>query len=257
MKKLKEQRDKIPRPCRAITNLALALVIAIVFYVSIGSPPFSRAHQFRRTERANLVGPSTILFNDSVENYEYSYLIVAETEHGVLTFATDDTWPTRFHYCKKTGDITVVSAPDGPFYWGETYFSFRLPVFVIDDHPEAIRAELEVSINGTLERKVNGVKYVETLDQHFSDKSERGNDGIFCFSFDLPYIDPLDEYGNWIDVGHGADGFALDELASTFSDHTFKTPTSTITAVVRLYDASGTLIAEREQVLSPDPQYWE
>lgn len=257
MKKLKEQLDKIPRPCRAITNLVLALAVAIVFYISIGSPAFSRAHQFRRTERANLVGPSTILFNDSVENYEYLHLIVAETEQGVLTFATNDIWPSRFHYFEKTGDITVVSAPDGPFRWEEDYHTVNLPVFVIDNHSEAVHAELEVSIKGTLERKVNGVKYVETLDQHFSDQSERENEGIFCFSFDLPYIDPLDEYGNWLDVSHGADGFALDELASTFSDHEFKTPKATITAVVRLYDSAGTLIAEREQTLSPDLRYWE
>lgn len=257
MKKLKEQWDKIPRPCRAITNLVLALVIAIVFYVSIGSPPFSRAHQFRRTERANLVGPSTILFNDSVENYEYSYLIVAETEHGILTYATDDDWPLRFNYFKKTGDITIVSAPDGPFHWGLDYLAISLPVFVIDDHPEAVYAELDLSIEGTLQHNINGANYTEELDQQFHVVSNRENEGCFRFSLDLPFIHPLDENGNWLDVSHGADGFALDVLAATFSERVFKDPEAVITAVVRLYDASGTRIVEQEQTLSPNLRYWE
>lgn len=257
MKKLKNLWNKIPRPYRSFFNLALAFVIATLFYVSIGSPAFSRAHQFRRAERANLVGPSTILFNGKVTEFDYSHLIIAKTESGILTFATDDTIPSNFNYFKKTGDITVISAPKFLMLWGLDNFPVNLPVFVIDDHPEAVRAELELSIVGTLEHNVNGTERAEVLDQHFYKEATRRDDGIFCFILDLPYINNLDEHGYFLDINHGADGYALDVLASTFTNMDTLPFDGIITAIVRLYDSEGNLITEQEQLLDPKFQYWK
>ena len=256
MKKLKHLQNKIPRPCRAVCNLVFSLAIAAVFYVCIDSPAFSQAHQFRRAERAGLVGPSTILFNDKIDKYDYSNLIVGETEHGVLTYATDDGLQS-FNYFKKTGDITVISAPKGFFTWGSEYWEVDLPVFVIDDHPEAVRAELALSVKGTFEYNHNMEHIVQPLDQHFSDEAEREHDGIFCFTFNLPFIDPLDKYGTWLDVGHGADGFALDALSHAFTNKGLRDFEGIITAIVRLYDESSKLIIERELLLDPGSRYWE
>lgn len=257
LKDLRNLLDKIPRPCRALFNLTLALAVATVFYVSIGSPPLSPAHQFRRVERANFVGPSTILFNEKLTDYDYDHLIVAETESGILTFPTDETLPSSFNYFKKAGDITVISAPKFLMLWGLDNFPVSLPVFVIDDHPEAVRAELELYITGTLEHRVNGIDRTEVLDQYFYRESTRKDDGIFCFILDLPYIHNLDENGYFLDINHGADGYALDALACTFTNMDYLSSEITITAIVRLYDNGGNLITERELLLDPKLKYWE
>lgn len=257
MKKLKNLWNKIPRPCRAFFNLTLAFVVATIFYVSIGSPALSRTHQFRRIERANLVGPSTILFDEKVGIYSNAHLIVAETEQNIFTFVTEDIFVSRFNCFKRTGDITVVSAPKQGFLWGSEYFAVDLPVFVIDTHPGATHAELKLSVKGTFEHNLNGVHYSETLDQYFSAESKREEDGIFCFVLSLPFIEPLDNYGNFLDVGHGADGFALDALAYAFTNIRPQHFNGTITAIVCLYDDNDNLIAERELLLDPNSRYWE
>lgn len=253
MKKLIKRWQKIPRPYKVLLDLTLTLILAIAFYVSIGSPALSQMHAFRRAERANFVGPSTILFSGKAENSEATHLILGETEGGVIMYGVRDKYPSRFNYFEKTGDITVVSAPKlSLWYWGREYIAVSLPVFVVDEYPEAVRAELEVHVEGLVEHRINGEDFSITLDQYFSDEATREGDGYFYFSFDLPFIMPLDEYGNDIpDANHGADGYALDALAYAFMDYGTFAAGTTSSAIVRLYDADGTLIAESEQVLYP------
>lgn len=258
LKDLRNLLDKIPRPCRALFNLVLILAVATVFYVSIGSPPFSPAHQFRRAERANLVGPSRILFNEKLTDNDYDHLIVAETKQGIITFAADETLPSSFNYFKKTGDITVISAPKFLMLWGLDNMPVNLPVFVIDDHSEAVRAELELFISGTLEHTVNGTDRTEVIDQHFFREATRENDGIFRFTLDLSYIHNLDENGGFLpDIKHGAEGYAMDVLADAFTNMDFLPFDGTITAIVRLYDDNNHIITEQKLQLDPKLKYWE
>lgn len=253
MKKLIHRWQQIPRPYKVILDLILTLALAIAFYVSIGSPALSQTHAFRRAERANFVGRSTVLFSGKAENSEAKHLILGETEGGVVIFGAKEKYTSHFNYFDKTGDITVVSAPKlSLWYWGLEYFAVSLPVFVVDNYPEAVRAELEVHVEGVVEHRINGEDFSITLDQHFSDEATREGDGYFRFSFDLPFIMPLDQYGEWIpNAKHGADGYALDALAYAFMEHGTLAAGTTSSAVVRLYDADGTLIVESEQVLYP------
>lgn len=258
MKKLKNFWARIPRPCRVLWNLAAAFAIAAVFYVSIGSPAFSAEHAFRRAERANFVGPSEILFNEETENYLYDHLILAETEQGVITYATDENKSASFNYFKKTGAITVVSAPKYyPFYWGLDNLQISLPVFVVDDYPEAVYAELEICVKGVQKYNLNGESYTEILDQSFTAESHREKEGYFRFSLDLPFIYPLDKDGNRLDVRHGPDGFALDILAYCFTNAAMRDFDADIFAAVRLYAADGTLLTEQAQTLQPNTRFWE
>lgn len=257
MKQIKNLWKKIPRPYRSLCNLMVALVAVLVLYVSIGSPAFSREHLFRRTERSNFVGPSTILFHEKVENYDYSYIIVGETERGVVTFALGGETSENFNYFKKTGDIMVISAPTSrhlPDFVGDGNEAIQLPVFVIDKYPDAVYAQLEVSVDG-----VFNCGYQEAdipLDQTFYAESTREYEGCFCFSFDLPHLDDLAEKG--IDFTcHGTEGHALDALALTFTHPDRNNHTGTITATIRLYDEDGTLLIEQEQELKRDDYYWE
>ena len=250
MKKLKNFWLNIPRPYRAALNLLAILLILSLFYVSIGAPVPHPNLAFRRAERANLVGPSTILFSDSVENYYYDHLIMAETELGVITWVNDDQW--GFNYLEKTGDITVFSAPKEPFDWGYSHWATELPVFLVDDYPEAVRAELELDIQGYYAHNLNGELLHEPLDHHFFLSSDREDDGFFYFSLTLDYLDPVDENGNETNAEHGSNGYALDMLArnsTNFWNVVNPRSSADITAAVRLYDASDTLMVERDLIL--------
>lgn len=244
MKKIKELLNRIPRPCRGLFNLAAIILLAFLFYTSISATPLSRVQGFRRMERANFVGPSKILFNGTVENLWYDNILVAESEYGVSTYIhhiQDGELYSDFNYFPKTGSITVVSAPQKGFLFGEDSFPVSLPVFVVDDHPEAKRAELSVSVSGIFSYNSGNEKEEVKLDHHFSAESYRKQDGIFHFTFSLPYNS---------NNPHGGRGFALDALAFTFSRWvTSMVEGVDIIATVRLYDKNDTLITEQTMPL--------
>ena len=250
MKKLKDYWLRIPRPYRAMVNLLGIIMVLSVFYASIGAPVPYPNLAFRRAERANLVGPSTILFSDEVEHYYYDHLVLAETEWGVITWVDDDL--RGFNYLEKTGDLTIVAAPKEPFDWGYRFWAKKLPVFLVDDYPEAIRAELELDIEGYYAHNFNGELLHEPLDHHFSLTADREEEGFFCFALELEYLDQFDENGNEINAVHGTNGYALDMLSvnsTNFYNVVNPRSSADITAVVRLYDASGSLILERDMIL--------
>ena len=109
----------IPRPVKACFFAVFVGLVAIVYYIAIGCPTLSFRQEFRRAEKANLVGPSKIV--DQLDNHdynEYDNLIVGETEYGVCFFGrrkysvagtrTKKIYLYQFNYREKTGDITVV-----------------------------------------------------------------------------------------------------------------------------------------------------
>lgn len=250
MRTLKNIWHRIPRPVRALLNILAILVLVVTFYVCIGAPAFNDEHAFRREEQANLLGPSTILFNEKVENYSYGKLILAETDDCVITWV-DDSW-YGFNYHEKTGDITVVTGPEYWFEYGTETWEVNFPVFVVDDHPEAIQAEIELDIQGVYIHNLNGERLEEPLDHHFALSSHRENDGFFYFRLILPSVDAYDERGYATEATHGVDGYAVDALAQTFTNaETVMNPQSNvaITATVRLYDESDALILDRDMVL--------
>ena len=248
MKKLKKLWRRIPRPVRVVCNILAILMVLSTFYVSIGAPTLTKEQAFRREERANLLGPSTILFNEKVENYQYGTLIVGETDHGVITWV-DDSW-YGLNYHEKTGDITVVSAPKYWFDWGGSDFAASLPVFVLHEYPEAEYAWLFLDIEGTYTHNLNGENLNETLNHSPGLWSNEGSNGFFYFTLDVPYRGE----GSYRDDAGGLadDGYALDALSQTFTNFRKTTnPQSSISiiATVMLYDKNDSLLAERELVL--------
>lgn len=249
MKQLKNLWLRIPRPVRAICNILLILVVLTAFYISIDTPTLNERHAFRRQERANLLGPSTILFDEDVEDYRYGHLIVGETEKGILTFV-NDSW-NGFNYHEKTGDITVVSAPKWWFDWGSSDFAASLPVFVFHEYPEATNAWLILDIEGIYTHNLNGENLNEKLDHVFGLSAFKGEDGFFYFSIDIP---SHSAEGSPRDAASGLadDGYALDMLAQHFTNaYRSTSPYSncSITATVTLLDKNHSLIVEREMVL--------
>lgn len=249
MRKLKNFWRNIPRPVKVLLNILAMIAVASTFYVSIGAPTLTKEQSFRRAERANLLGPSTILFNEKVENYQYGTLIVGETDHGVITWV-DDSW-YGLNYHEKTGDITVVSAPKYWFDWGGSDFAASLPVFVLHEYPEAEDAWLLLDIEGTYTHNLNGETLNEKLNHTPGLHAIKGGDGFFYFSLDIPH---RSEEGSSRDDASGLadDGYALDMLAHHFTNTCNSTnpqSNASITATVLLYNKYGTLIVEEELVL--------
>jgi len=246
MKKRKVLWGRIPRPCRGLLNLTGIILLAFLFYTSIGGTPLSRTQAFRRMERANFVGPSKVLFNETLENMWYDNILVAESEYGVSTYIhhmQDGELQGNFNYFPKTGSITVVSAPQKGLLYGTDKYPVQLPVFAIDDHPEAKRAKLDISVSGVFSYNYGNKKEKVNLDHHFSAESYRQQDGIFHFTF------ALSSNGEYT---HGGRGFALDALAFTFSKWgNAMVQGVDIIATIRLYDENNSLITSQTLPLKP------
>ena len=243
MKKLNEWLDRIPRSVRAIFYTLLALALAISYYIALGCPALGMRHEFRRAEKAHMVGLSKII--DTLSNddyYGYDKLLVGETAHGVCFFGRYEVvvgmkngrnqTKNQYHfaYCEKTDDITLCAPPN---VWGTTWDAFEfkrsLPVYVFTEHSQAVRAEVEVTVVGS-----TGKNGVGKFTVPFQAEAERAKEGFFRFTFEADQKSSLKAlyYLSIIGSGDRSDMHTNDRLEA-------------ITAVVRLYDADGTMILEK------------
>lgn len=244
MKSIKNTWLRLPRHIRAAANILLVLVLVFLFYYSLGCPTFTTEQAFRRAEKANLVGPSTIVDILDQETYdEFDQTIVAETEYGVIFYCTDDTWEPVFSYREKMGSLTVLAPPSLPFGWGLDSWNRSLPVYVFDDYPEAVRAELDLHIQGTYEYSSNSVPQVVEFDKAYSLSAHREKDGFFRFFINAEFTGNI-----WTDETLGADGFAPWYLSQVCTVDMWSSESRevepAIPATVRLYDENDTLIIE-------------
>ena len=246
-KRVKKHPSRIPRPLKAIFVALCAISVALLYYIAQGSPTLTFEREFRRAERANLVGPSRIVDVMDSNCIHFEQMIVGETEHGICFFGGRTITVHRgsnfqreemvytFSYREKTGDITVLAAPNSfgfPGFWGMVQMS--LPVYVFDSYPEAVRAELELTVTGTDTRTSDGEKITTNFTEHFVGSAERTDEGYFRFLLDVPAT---------------TRSYAL-RLLSDLSGNEMPNSDENIQAVVpgtvRLYDASGKLILEHE-----------
>lgn len=234
MKKLKKIRTQIPRKFR-LCILALGLTgLILTLYTFIGAPTLTIEQRFRRAEKAHLVGPSQILGYTELETDFYGgywNMLIADDGDGITFFCyayseSDKLSQTELIYRKKTGDITVLSAPFPQDNRDQTTFA-KLPVFVFDDYPEAVRAELDITLNAL---------YKETyFTKTYSMTSNRENPGYFQFALTSANLEGL-----------GVEGYAIQVLTLISGYGGRSIPTSSIPATVRLYDGDDRLICERD-----------
>ena len=209
--------------------LPAILLLVYLLYVFAGCPPFSETHRYYRAARDHLVGPGTVLAHLELEKMDYTDLILAEDEENVILYITHDHdfEPAELACREKTGDLTVLAAPSyRGGSWSATYDQ-HLPVFLFDDYPEALRAEMELTLS---------VHYAgEYFSKTYSLKSDRANDGFFQF----------DIYAHNAE-GLKAEGYAL-YMLSNLSSNTMNAYISTAVPVtVRLYDSNNNLILTRQ-----------
>lgn len=238
---------RIPRPVRAIINLVLAVALAVLYYISIGCPALSFQQEFRRAERAHLIGRSKIV--DTVTDYrDYDKMIVGETEHGVCFFGVYDvtygysngknqTKPYyTFTYYEKTKDVTVAVAPNSSLIWGMAGAS--LPIYIFDTHPEAVRAEIRTTVSGEgTYFTIDGKKVTGPFTETFTAEAGRSGDGYFRFTLTD-------------DDGKGSLALGLLSRVASGEQLVSDERDTIIPFTVRLYDASGDLIMEKELTIS-------
>lgn len=252
--KLKDFLPRIPRPVKACFFAILVVSLAIVYYIVLGCPPLTFRQQFRRAEKANMVGPSTIVDTTGRGYTDFEKMLVGETEYGICFYGRYGSSYSagihsgkrnyHFSYVEKTGDLTVAAAPNAyAVHWsiGGINPKASLPVYVFSNSPDAARAEIEVSVRkqyGTTDSdNANADYYTET----FSGEAIRSKTGMFRISLQAEGKQAVDALWYLSDIASGSSLFQ-------------KQLDTTILATVRLYDDSGILIQEKELDLSPKNQ---
>ena len=193
---------------------------SFLLYVFSGCPAFTVEEQYRRAEKANLVGPAEILGTVELKDaYSvYDRLLLADDGEGVIMYLyrADDISNHRLVYREKMGEVTVLAAPSNDvFWWGRK--EIEVPVLVFDSCPAAVRAELELELGC----EFNGEEFQKTY-------------SYFLFSIRASASYEL-----------GAEGCALSTLAQV-SGHDFASYVETaIPATVRLYDEAGAKVYEK------------
>ncbi len=179
MNKLKAFVSRVPRPVWILINILAIAVVLCLCYVFAGTPAYSIEQAFRRAEKGNLVGPAEILDIIAVDMSGYNQLLIADDGDGVILYTylvssnKVSSESGQLVYREKTGGVTVVPAPAYGIAFTET--SATLPVIMFDEYPDAVRAELDL----TLYEMGNGSDALATLD--FSLTSDREADGYFRF----------------------------------------------------------------------------
>lgn len=247
--KLKTFLYRIPRPLKVFIFAILVIALALVYYIVLGCPTTFR-QEFRRAEKVHMVGPSTIVETFHGEYTEFEKMIVGETEYGICFFgeyAYNEVNKEKRHYCfsyqEKTGDLTVAVPPNASaFDWAWPGFAQSFPVYVFTDDPEAVRAELKLTVTGEYTYYYHGKPEKEPvqcpLNRTLQAEAQRTDSGIFRFwleAEDQPGLAALQYLSNAV----GGNAYNITRLEKL----------STISVTVRLYDAQDQLIHEEAQIL--------
>lgn len=243
--KMKNILNRVPRPVKACVCAALVIMLAVVYYIALGCPTLTIKQEFRRAEKAHLIGPSTIVDTLSIEEYEeFDRLLVGESAQGITFFGRyRDQHPYEnpleekqhyLHYVEKTGDMTLCAAPNvWGVFWENHGFRRTLPVYLFVEDPRAVRAEVSITVIG-----YRNPNQTDPFEVNFRGDASRSKDRFFRFTIHADQGDSLQ---------------ALFYLSSLTGGNTSSVDAAwnadNITAVVRLYDNRDQLITERTLTL--------
>ena len=258
----------LPRPVKACLYVALVCVLALMFYMAIRCIPLTLRQDFRRAERANLVGPSKIVdqFKPRELEEQASYIIksddviIGETDYGICLFhrfeydshselggsplakqisastkiveyhSDFSVYGREFYYIEKSGNITVVTIPTSS-YWGYSSpptYSIGLPLYIFTEHKDATRAQITLTITGQAKYSDQTVDFSEV----FTAEATAIDAGVLrCF----------------LKSSGGSSTVALDQLPwLSYLSYFANTQEYSVPCTVALYDTDGKLIAQEE-----------
>ena len=243
MKKLKRFWKNIPRKCRIALNLAAAAVLLMFTYICFGCPAFTLEQQFRREEKAYLLGPSEIITTIELTDNEFDRMIVADDGDGLITYCCDVPgfrWDGGlFVYREKAEGMNLLAMPSYHFGTFDAYLD--LPMVLLHDEPKAIRAELELTLGKGFDiqetvKADDGTITRQDFEKTYYLESETAGTGCFIFM-----LHAGTDSGQMLE--DTTEGFVLKRFARMFAEsgmylHEY------VPATVRLYDRLGNLITE-------------
>ena len=274
MRKLRERWAKIPRPLRAISNIALVILLLYLLWCSSGKPLHNDYLEYRRMEKMQMLGPGTIVHemrpHYGTEEYpadhygEFEHTILSETYEGIIFFGTNTYSDGEKYYTmtyqEKAGDITLAVPPTDWMGWGGQQWDLYLPIFVFHEYPEAVRAEMDLTIEGVWEINYSSPyideQHKEPYVRTYSLQSSHKTDDFFLFSIfvenifeeaqSIEYLLRTNPEKTW-ETMHGPDGAAPQLLSALWNNGPFyNDKTGTAQVAIRLYDENDHLIAETE-----------
>lgn len=227
--------ERIPRKVQVAINLLLIPVLLLLLYIFINAPTLTPEQAYRRFEKANLVGPSEILGYETFTRRTPASFMLAETAQGYIISAVKQPkyhQTKDFFYLQKTEDITVCPAPQ-ELYW-EYGGELTLTIFLFDDYPTAVYAELDFELfwdNGGYEYR-----------NWHNLKAYRNNQGYFRFDLEFEH--------NQFKVDPQAESiYQLSRVLHFPNDRNLASDAYPV--IVRLYDADGNLILEKNSYMFP------
>ncbi len=180
-------------------------------------------NQFRREERGNLVGPSSILGQEEIDLGPFQGMIIAETDEIVILWLYgEDIGRTQF-ICRDKYDENMLIAPPGTGGFVFLTDKLHLPIVLFDSVPKAARAEICFTLQERLDEK--------DFEKNYLLEAQRSQQGYFLFT--------LEAEATW--SGLGAEGTALNTLTNISSNRDTYVHRS-IPVQIRFYDITGTLI---------------
>lgn len=189
MRRRNKSKKQMFRSVRAFVNLTFTAIILFALYVSVGSPALTPIQQFRREEKANLVGPASILDTISLKGYtayEFEKLLIGSSDVGISLFCYNYySWrhghslsENNFIYRSKAEDVTVFSIPNKmAFKYLHYYDTIKVPILVFADFPDAVRASLQIELYS--------IHATEPFREKFTLHASRAKEGYFLFELSI------------------------------------------------------------------------
>ena len=224
-------RKPLSKGMKILRNLMVILLALILTYIAIGCPILFPRLRMQLAEQNAGVGPSTLIHELSHLEYpEFQKVLVGETEYGYVFYSQWDSTTDSLSYCEKTGSMTLLAAPING-NWQYDYIAKSLPIYLFHEHPNAVRAELDLQIAG--DSAIPSYKG-EQFTRNYSLEATRDDDRYFLFFLPVSLGD---------DGTLGTDGLAA-TVFSRICHHSRDKFGQAVYATVRLYDSNGVLIEE-------------
>lgn len=236
MTQIKQYWQHIPRSKKTLLCLAGIFLSLIALYFILEAPSLSRTMQFRRAEKANLVGPCRILGTEEIRCFRYDdttyieELIVARDDFGVALYPCRGTvsWHTNSMIYRECGNEPMLLAYHTDTRIWTEWHRIELPLILFDSTPNAVQAEI------TLHLSSDGFQKTYTL------TSQRQQQGYFRFTLPFTHTDRTDNEAR-----------ALKDLVRISDPAEWASSCLSVPYQLRLYDASGDLLLQQELVMEP------
>ena len=229
---MKQWWSGVSRRKKVLLYLLAILIMSFLVYLFLGAPPLNWQHRYRRIEKAYFVGPGQILGHEKISGSFYDETVLARTEEGVIitSIMSQFDYGEMLFYLPMTGKLIVTAAPQMLAPIDIDFKEDTLTVFVVDDYPEAVRAELDLQLFWRQQPEDEGERPIYHL------SAPREKEGYF--RLDAPF-ESLDE--------NSVERKAL-ELFSEYTRNVgwrearWLMPEDVCKATVRLYDEQNNVV---------------